>query len=245
MKKIIFITVLIFSFKGTSQCNIEMHNSTWFDSWISCNKKINPNPAREKTHWIKYNLGQTYQLGKMKIWNLNAPKVLDDGIKEIVIDYSQDGIEWFEAGKITVEQATGLSSYEGVDDIYDFNDIKARYILITVLSTYSNGNCAGFSELKIEATPVDDDDESVCILADYYPNPVNSNQFFVKLTKSCTKNVSYKLLNAIGSTVIGNKTISLNETQEVMNGTKLAPGVYYLILFNEFTSTRYKIVVLK
>jgi len=243
MKILSFLLFFLFSINANSQCNIEMHNTTWFDGWISCNKKTNPNPAREKSHWIKYNLGQTYQLGKMQIWNLNAPRVLDDGINEIVIDYSQDGIEWFEAGEVIVPQATGKTTYEGVKDIFDFKDVKARYILITVKSTYGTGNCAGFSELKIEAEPIDDN-ESICIIAEYNPNPVSANQLFVKLTKSCTKKVNYKLLNAVGKIVINTTPIALYETQEIIHGKTLAPGVYYLVLFNDFTSTRYKIVIL-
>ena len=136
-----------------SQCNSDRHNSSWFNSWISCEAMVSPNLARDTTHWISYNLGHLYHLGDAKIWNNNNPDSLQNGVKTIIIDYSVDGINWFEWDTISTNMASGLSTYSG-DSLTNFDDEIAQYVLFNIIENHG-GNCSGFSELKINVEAYD------------------------------------------------------------------------------------------
>jgi len=145
---IVFISVL----QINAQCYPDRHNTTWFDGWESCEMSDNPNSSRGLSHWILYDLGHIYKLEDVHLWNVNDPENLQDGIKTVVFDYSQDGNDWVEFGEQTFEMATGKSIYEG-DEAFSFDGIKARYLLMTVLETWG-GDCAGFGEIRIGVAPI-------------------------------------------------------------------------------------------
>jgi len=152
--KYIYSLIIIISgfFTANSQCYPDRHNTTWFDSWISCSKSQNPNSIRGDSHWIMYDLGYVYKLEDVHFWNLNDPAQLDNGIKDAFIDYSLDGVSWTEFGVQSFEKATGKSIYQG-EDVFEFDGIKARYLLLTVKENWG-GDCAGFAELKISVSPI-------------------------------------------------------------------------------------------
>jgi len=83
-----------------------------------------------------YDLGYDYVLNETKFWNANEPKHLDFGINEYHLDYSLDGVTWTNLGTYNMDQASGLSYYEG-DAGPDFDSAKARYVLITPRNTLS------------------------------------------------------------------------------------------------------------
>lgn len=245
MRTLFFLIVIIaFGTQSNAQCYPDRHNSSWYDSWVSCETTFNPNPERGKSHWIQYDFGQTFALGELQMWNINAPKYLDYGIETAVIDYSVDGETWTEFGTISMDKGSGVNTYEG-EIVTNFDGIEARYLIITALTSYGNGNCMGFAEFKVEADSVETKSPETCIQASVYPNPVFGNQVFVKLTQQCTDNISYKLIDPMGKVVIDANPIKLNETIEILKGRKLASGVYYLILFSNLAnaSTEYKIVI--
>lgn len=147
---IIFLTVI--TSEISSQCYPDRHNTSWFDAWVSCEASQNPNTIRGKSHWILYDLGYVYKLENLHVWNINDPDNLDDGLKNVIIDYSLDGNTWMESGNAVFPKANGSSIYQG-NDILDFNGIKTRYLLITAKDNYG-GNCYGFSELRIGVSPI-------------------------------------------------------------------------------------------
>lgn len=133
----------------SSQCLPDRHSSTWYDGWISCEEKDNPNPIRGISHYIMYELDDIYYLYEMKIWNMNAPDLLDYDIQNVIVDISDDGSNWTEYGQFTFSQATGKNDYEGTEEL-NFNGTKAKYVLLTPTSNYG-GSCYGLSEIKIRA----------------------------------------------------------------------------------------------
>ena len=153
MRHIIYILVILSSaVQIKAQCFPDRHNTSWFDSWISCEASQNPNSSRGISHWILYDLGHTYKLKKMHVWNLNDPDNLNDGLKNIAIDYSSDGNTWQEYGNAVLPKASGKSIYEG-SEILDFGGINTRYLLITAKNNYG-GKCFGLSELRIGVAPI-------------------------------------------------------------------------------------------
>ena len=90
--------------------------------------------------WIEYDLGRIYKLDEMWVWNSNESLEawIGIGFKEVVIDYSVDGIE-FETLGMTHEfnQATGQPDYAHNTTV-DFNGISARYVKLTAKSNFKS-----------------------------------------------------------------------------------------------------------
>jgi len=73
------------------------------------------------------------------------------GFKEIAIDYSVDGTNWSEIGTFQLPEATGATDYQGINGL-DLSGHSARYILITAISNWDDGACAGLSEVRFEVS---------------------------------------------------------------------------------------------
>ena len=245
MKKIIII--LLFVFTGNSiysQCFPDRHNSTWYDGWISCKASENPNNIRGESHWILYDFGENYFLHEMKIWNTNAPDLIDWGMQDVVIDISLNGIDWVEFGEFTFNQATGLNNYEGHLAL-DFEGVKAKYLLITGLTNYG-GTCFGFSEIKIDVENTigieEEYTDNSCLETNIYPNPFSENLYMIVNSGCNSKNQTYKIINAYGQTIVPSSQIQNNKTIEILNKSSLSPGIYFVIIENDKTSIKKKLI---
>ena len=141
------------TYTPTEACGVsEKVDTSLSNVWESCTPSANPNSSRGVSHWIQYDLGQTYLLNETHIWNYNGAGAVGKGFKEVVIDYSADGTMWLQLGGIYQwGQAPGTIGYTGFIGP-DFNGITARYILITALNNWDNGACSGFSKITINAT---------------------------------------------------------------------------------------------
>lgn len=151
MKYLFSIIVFFFlSNFASAQCLDNTHSPFENQGWLSCNKSQNPNAIRGESHWIQYDLGATYPLASMHLWNYNVWGETTKGVKEIAIDYSKDGSTWTAFGMVEVEKAPGSWKYQGAKAT-DFNNIEAQYVLITVLNTWDNSSdCAGFAEVRFD-----------------------------------------------------------------------------------------------
>ena len=136
-------------------------------SWVSCTNTLNPNPNPSRSssiHWIMYDFVDRYKFSTSRIWNYNIPNETDKGFKTVTIDYSNDGTTWQALGNTyTWPQAQGLPDYSGFAGP-NFNDIKARYILISAINNWGAG-CSGLSKVTFDAilcnqsgTPCNDND---------------------------------------------------------------------------------------
>ena len=122
------------------------------NSWLSCNTTTtNPNAARTSLpHWIKYDFGEVYKLQGSRVWNYNVAAETNKGFKNVVVDYSIDGTTWSSLGSTYQwQQAPGESDYSGFSGP-NFNNSKARYVLISAIDNYG-GTCSGFSKLTLDA----------------------------------------------------------------------------------------------
>jgi PA14 domain len=135
-------------------------------AWQSCTTAANPNAARATaTHWIKYNFDDIYKFKNTRVWNYNVTGNVNKGFKDVVIDYSLDGITWTPLGGTYVWPiAPGLVDYAGFVGP-NFNDQKAKFILISALNNHGSTSCSGFSKVTFDAimcnakdTPCDDND---------------------------------------------------------------------------------------
>lgn len=253
--KHLFFYIIIFiclPISGIAQCYPDRHNTAWYDGWISCEKSESPNTTRPESHWIMYDFGTVMEMYNLSIWNVNAPEYLSYGIQTADIDYSEDGINWIEYGEVTLNQGSGKNTYEG-DQLLNFDGKNAKFLLITAKTTFGAG-CAGFAELKLEVDSIETlvptdttivdpaEKDSVCIIADIYPNPITDNTLYVHLLEQCVPFVHYRLLDETGRTVVPSTLISLNEIADILEGKALAAGVYIVELTSNYAKSEYKVV---
>jgi hypothetical protein len=248
MKKIFILIAVaaLFQHVGFAQCFPDRHSTNFFDGWVSCELGTNPNPIRGQSHFIMYDYGRLYQLGQMKIWNSNDPAHLDWGMKDVVIDYSDDGENWTEAGIFSFPQANGLSTYEGADGP-DLNGIEARYLLITGINNYGNNDCFGLGEIKISAervilSDVEEVSKLDCIDISVYPNPF-TDKVTLLLTPGCSGDLRITIFDALGKVVDHQKASLVTGQQKSMDlGQDLPAGTYILQLENGGKSMQRSIV---
>ncbi|MFN3850513.1 MAG: PA14 domain-containing protein [Spirosomataceae bacterium] len=127
--------------------------ATLENSWNSCSPgSPNPNTARSGlNYWIRYDFGDIYKFQGTKVWNFNVQGYTDRGFKNVYVDYSLDGTNWTQLGGTYFwNQAPGLSDYSGFAGP-NFNDVKARYVLISAIDNWGAG-CSGFSKITFDAT---------------------------------------------------------------------------------------------
>jgi len=236
MKDQFLLFILLFSgFTLNSQCFPDRHNTSEATAWTSCELSQNPNPVRGNSHWIRYNLNALYSLGQMNVWNYNHPSNLDRGLKEIVIDYTTDGITWTEWGTYTLEQATGSSTYEG-DLGPDLNGLEAKDILITALSNYGDGSCFALSELKIDVIEVISNTEDVFaqVEVSLSPNPASELINVSLRSEELKGTINYTIMNSDGK-VLYRDAIQKNSSvvEHSINVSTFPAGMYFIEFVSE------------
>lgn len=135
--------------------NTGNHSTNPNSSWLSCEPTQSPNPERGLSHWIQYDFGAIYALDNADIWNYNGSGASAQGFKDVVIDYSLDGVNWSELGTFNWAQASGTSQYGGFN-MAEFAGISARFVLLTALSNFDGSDCMGISEISFDATTCPD-----------------------------------------------------------------------------------------
>ncbi len=132
-----------------SGLNDNDEHSTWQeDMWLTV--------ATDLTPWIQFDFMKSEKLDKVRVWNHNTPSesVLGFGIREALIEYSDEGETWHELGVVEIAQAPGLDDYPGVDVPLD--GIIARHVKMSVVRNWSQMGLpqTGLSEVRLYAIPV-------------------------------------------------------------------------------------------
>lgn len=227
------ITVLLLSFlisqTAHTQCYPDRHSMSLDAGWASCQKSINPNTSRPTSHWIHYDFGEIYQLGQSTVWNLNQFDRSNNGLNEIVIDYSVDGMEWIEWGYFNLDRADESSFYQGQDGP-DLTGISAKEILITAISNHG-GPCYGINEIRIATSDVVSNITNV-ELENYYieasPIPFDA-QLQWSIISDKSQSLAFKILDIKGSTMESG-TVKTNTTNLVPSASW--PAGNYIIHVN-------------
>jgi PA14 domain len=137
------------SYVPYEKCNVtDLVDNREDNNWLSCSISPNPNPARDTSHWIKYDLGEKHRLLTSHIWNYNVANKTIFGMQNVAIDYSEDGVTWSNFGTYNWALATGEGGYGGFVGP-DFQSLTARYVLITSLD--AGNNCRGLSKVSFKA----------------------------------------------------------------------------------------------
>ncbi|MDF1695099.1 MAG: T9SS type A sorting domain-containing protein [Saprospiraceae bacterium] len=232
MRKIYLLAIMIaFSCSELlSQAYPDRHNTSWTDGWVSCVETDSPNVKRDPGHWIMYDFGDQYSLHKSTIWNFNVPDTTQRGMRDIVIDYSNDGQTWTEITEFEVPEAPGSAFYQG-DDGPNFEGIVARYVLISILNNYGDANCVGMSELRIDATIATSTnlpDNELDLVIEASPNPA-SEFTNIRLSNSDSK-LNYSLTDMAGKLL---RQGDVTGSEFRINTSNLPSGTYSITVYNE------------
>lgn len=233
--KSVFTMVLctVVCYYGYGQAYPDRHSTSSKYAWTSCQMSASPNKNRAESHWIMYDLGSNYELGKSTVWNNNTPGKTKNGLHQVVIDYSKDGNAWTELGQFDFEEGAGSTIYQG-DVGPDFGKVKARFVLITALSNHG-GECYSLSELKINAKPTQTTatiDEALNVSLSVSPNPA-TDMVTVKLS-SITDDMYYQLTDVSGKIL---RRSNVNTTAFKIDVSELTSGAYTLTLYTSEGTT--------
>ena len=89
--------------------------------WLTTGNGIDP-------VWIQYEFDQVYKLHELWVWNYNVQfeLALGFGLKDVTLEYSQDGAEWMSLGAVEFAKATAVSTYAHNTTV-DLGGVAAQY----------------------------------------------------------------------------------------------------------------------
>lgn len=168
---------------GMSGLEAPNHMHASFDSNNSTsNGMIADNMYSGDKTSIVIDLGKKESIGEMYIWNYNDIQHLDYGIKNVIVDYSEDGSSYNHLGVYTLGQCNNYDNNVHGGNIavevngersVDFKGVTGRYVRITPIDNYG-GARYGLSEVRIfrhKTEPVSGD----CLTVDAFaPNQLNN-----------------------------------------------------------------------
>ncbi len=142
------VTSLLFWTPLYGQCTGDV--DYWTESWESCQLSQNPNSLRGNTHWIMFEFDEPIEIIGTHIWNANITGKSGSGAREIIFDVSADGVSWqqISSSSFLWDRAPETNNYAGFAGPALREHGLVSHVLVTVVSTFDNGNCASIAELK-------------------------------------------------------------------------------------------------
>ncbi|MBP7053556.1 MAG: discoidin domain-containing protein [Phycisphaerae bacterium] len=106
--------------------------------------------------WIQYAFDKEYMLYELRVWNANWQYefMMNFGAKDVTVEYSTDGETWTALENVPqFAQGTGAATYEA-NTIVDFGGVVAKYVKLTIHSTYGSTMATSLSEVRFSYVPV-------------------------------------------------------------------------------------------
>jgi len=123
-------------------------STVWWTSWAA----EYHDPPDFLHEWIEWDLGATYTLSKVHVWNYNEGGYTDEGIKTLDIQ-KWTGTAWENAYTgLTWNQAPDNDAYAGFDQLFS-TPITTSKIRFANLVNYGSVWGAGVSEVVFYAVP--------------------------------------------------------------------------------------------
>ena len=104
---------------------------------------------------LQFDLDQVYKLHEMRVWNYNVQfePMLGFSVKDVTVEYSENGTDWTVLGDVEFAQGAAVSSYTA-NSAVDFGGVAAQSIRLTVNSGYGPLGQFGMSEVQFMYIPV-------------------------------------------------------------------------------------------
>jgi len=125
----------------------DQHSIDSIDMWLA-------SPSGDESPYIQYEFDRVYKLYEMLLWNYNVQfeLILGFGLKDVTVEYSEDGATWAALGDVELAQATAKSTYTANTTI-DFGGVAAKYVRLTVNSGWGIMGQYGLSEVRFLYVP--------------------------------------------------------------------------------------------
>ena len=117
------------------------------DMWLGA-------PVGAEPVYIQYELDKVYRLHEMLVWNYNVQfeLVLGLGLKDVTVEYSENGTDWTVLGNTEVARATATATYTP-NTVIDLGGVAARCVRLTVNSGWGTMGTFGLSEVRVFHIP--------------------------------------------------------------------------------------------
>jgi len=111
-------------------------------------------PPAEGTLYIQYEFDSLYKLHEMLVWNYNVQfePMLGFGLKNVTVEYSENGTDWTALGDFEFARATATTTYTANTTV-SFGGVAARYVRLNVNSGYGSLGQYGLSEVRFMYIP--------------------------------------------------------------------------------------------
>ncbi|MEN6425936.1 MAG: discoidin domain-containing protein [Phycisphaerales bacterium] len=106
--------------------------------------------------WIQYTFDREYKLHELWVWNANSEleAFMGFGAKGVTIEYSSDGATWTALENVPeFVKGTGSATYTA-NNIIDLGEVMAKYVKLTINTTWGATGIASLSEVRFFYTPV-------------------------------------------------------------------------------------------
>ncbi|MEN6575473.1 MAG: discoidin domain-containing protein [Phycisphaerales bacterium] len=106
--------------------------------------------------WIQYTFDKEYKLYELWVWNANSEleSFMGFGAKGVTIEYSVDGETWAQLENVPeFGQGTGTATYKA-NTIVDLGGVMAKYVKLTINTTYGYTGMTSLSEVRFLYVPV-------------------------------------------------------------------------------------------
>ncbi len=132
---------------GSGLDKSDLHGTDGATMWLSTGALPN---------WIQFQFDAVYKVYDLKVWNSN--QILEPfvgfGAKDVKIEYSTDGITWTALANVPpFARAPGTPSY-AADTTISFGGVDAKFVKLTINSTWSGIPTAGLSEVRFSYVPL-------------------------------------------------------------------------------------------
>jgi len=132
---------------GSGLNDQDRHSTNSLDMWQGM-------PSGAEPVYLQYEFDGVYKLHEMLIWNYNVEfeLLLGFGLKDVTVEYSDDGSDWSLLGNVEFAQATATDTYEANTRIA-FDGVAAQYVRLTIDSAWGPTGQYGLSEVRFMAVP--------------------------------------------------------------------------------------------
>ncbi len=125
----------------------DSHSTVATEMWLAPGNGADP-------VWIQFEFDKVYRLHEMLVWNYNVQfeLVLGFGLKDVTVEYSEDGTDWAVLVNVELAQATATTTYTANTTI-DLGGAVAKYVRLTVNSGWGMMGQFGLSEVRFFSLP--------------------------------------------------------------------------------------------
>jgi len=125
----------------------DQHSILSGDMWLGV-------PAGDDPIWIQWEFDGVYKIHEMLVWNYNEQfeLILGFGLKDVTVEYSENGTDWTVLGDVTLNQATAKPTY-AANTTVDFQGVAARFVRMTVNGGFGVMAQYGLSEVRFMYIP--------------------------------------------------------------------------------------------